>query len=288
MKQLANDNLYRRGRRNFLAQPCEAFCRTLLGWIAFLPLSGLLVKCGVAGDPILPTPALSVITRSIPEIPDEIKESATVLCETPGSSIADQLAARCQTGTLLFSRGDCMAVRIYTGSRYTHVATIVFNDGIPWAYDSTSGTGVRKLSLDEFLKLQAPDALTLCHPVRPLSEEEKVVFQQRLDRELGRQYSVTHFIRGQRGVGLHCAEYLTDALMSIDWVHAENPAQVSPGSLLAGVTGSGVHVMGEEIIVPHRLEPIPETTNWRESLWRETKSCYEGGCRQMSRWVLCR
>ena len=36
-----------------------------------------------------------------------------------------RVRAEVQTGTLLVTEGDCLAIRIYTQSPYTHVATIL-------------------------------------------------------------------------------------------------------------------------------------------------------------------
>jgi len=199
-----------------------------------------------------------------------------------------QLAALCQTGSLLFSRGDCLAVKACTGSRYTHVAAVVKADDGCWVYDSMNGIGVRKLKLSDYLDAQAPDQLTLSHPHRPFTADECREFQAALEQELGREYDVFHFVTGRQTDGIHCAEYITSVLMSIDWLQARNPGRVSPGSLLEGIDECGAYASGGEILISRPLQPLPEVANWHQALWQNTKLCCHGSCRQLSRWVLCR
>ena len=66
------------------------------------------------------------------------------VCDSPVGA-ATILENHVQSGTLLFSEGDCLAVRIFTKSPYTHVATVVEQDGKFYVYDSMNGVGVRNL-----------------------------------------------------------------------------------------------------------------------------------------------
>ena len=78
--------------------------------------------------------------------------------------LADSLSSRVQTGTLLFSKGDCLAVRIYTQSSYTHVAMIVMRNGEPLVYDSMNGIGARCLTLKNYLNTQRPATIHVFQP----------------------------------------------------------------------------------------------------------------------------
>ena len=51
-------------------------------------------------------------------------ESATGGYESLPAAAAD-IGPQLQTGTLIFSQGDCLAVRVYSASSYTHVAAVV-------------------------------------------------------------------------------------------------------------------------------------------------------------------
>ncbi|WP_437185545.1 YiiX/YebB-like N1pC/P60 family cysteine hydrolase [Planctomicrobium sp. SH668] len=242
----------------------------------------------IAADDILPTPAISVLaTRVTPEKP-KLSASPIALSETPDSpSVVDQIASRCQTGSLIFSRGDCLAVKTYTCSRFTHVATIVMEENTPWIYESTSGHGVRKVPLKEYLEIDSPHRISLLHPNRAFTTQECTKYQAALDSQIGREYSVTHFVTGTRSEGLHCAEYLTDSLMAIHWLEVKNSAKVSPGSLYDGITKHGVYLEDSELVIARKIEAIPEPETWYGSLWQETKSTCHGGTRQLSRWFFC-
>jgi len=241
-----------------------------------------------AEEPVRPTPA-----RELPEGSSTTgtfeSETAFVVERGAGAkSPAEQIAAQCQTGSMLFSRGDCLAVKVCTGSQFTHVATLVKMDEICWVYDSMNGTGVRKLLLKEYLSRQAPDELLVYHPHRAFTENETKSFKSALNQELGRNYDAIHFMTGNQADGIHCAEYMTRTLISIDWLHANNPARVSPGSLLEGIQESGAYTLGGRILLSSPVEPIPEVDGWHEALWQNTRLCCQSSCRQMSRWLLCR
>lgn len=220
---------------------------------------------------------------------------ALLLATTPAEATDDphqqavcEIAASCQNGSLIFSKGDCLAVRAYTNSPYTHVATVVYEDGQPVIYDSMNGTGVRKLPLEEYLDTQSPDEVHLFHPKREFTSDETARYQRYLDSQLGRPYSVKHHISGKRSTGVHCSEYVTDALAEIDWLKVENPPRVSPASLVEGISTHGVYSAGPTIALPVELEPVPMPDSRCSRMWMETKSCMARCCSKLSRWVLCR
>lgn len=221
-------------------------------------------------------------------------DESRIVVDPPQSVVAVPLdpvltiAAQCQTGTLIFSRGDCLAVRIYTGSGYTHVAAVVREGKTIDVYDSMNGTGVRKLSLADYLATQRPDEVQLFHPRRPLTEEETTRFRAYLDSQIGRPYSVKHHLTGRKSKGIHCSEYATEALIAIDWLKAENPVKVSPASLARGIESDGVHTAGDWIHLPFEAEPVPEPQGCCARWWERTKSCTMACCRQMSRSLFCR
>src|ERR1700687_3648517 len=51
------------------------------------------------------------------------------------------LAPQVQTGTLIVSKGDCLAIKIYSASGYTHVAAVVVDEEAISVYESTGGAG---------------------------------------------------------------------------------------------------------------------------------------------------
>lgn len=198
------------------------------------------------------------------------------------------VAAGLKTGDLIFSRGDCLAVRVFSGSPYTHVAGIVVRNGQATVYDSMNGVGVRKTPLSDYLGLQTPSQIQVVRLVRPLTVRESTAFEAYLDSQLGRPYAIRHHLTGDRGDGVHCAEYMTDALMAARRIHADRPARVSPGSLREGLTEGGVCVAGVEVDLPEQVVPEPAGTTWCQRTWNGTVSCCRSCGAQVRRWVLCR
>ncbi|MDC0274404.1 MAG: YiiX/YebB-like N1pC/P60 family cysteine hydrolase [Planctomycetaceae bacterium] len=214
-------------------------------------------------------------------------EPVVELCPTH-QVMAQQLADEVQTGTLLFSQGDCLAVKVFSRSEYTHVATVVVEDKQPMVYESTNGVGVRKLSLEKYIAVNAPDELHVYQPKFDFNKNLQQPFVSHLKQELGRPYSVKHHLTGKRCEGLHCAEYVTDALMASDIMRAENPPKVSPGSLRDGIAQANryheTHVLNLE-----KPEPVrAEGDGWCESLWLDTKYCTQDCYSSFKRTFLCR
>ncbi len=201
---------------------------------------------------------------------------------------ADEIAATLQTGSLLFSEGDCLAVRVFTASSYTHVAIVVRADTDCLIYDSMNGAGVRKQSLRDYLKVQAPETLHTFHPHVPLTPEHSERLTAFLDSQLGRPYAIQHHLTGERAEGVHCAEYVTDALMAIERLHAEQPAKVSPASLVKGITRHQVYDSSGEWELPSPAPGPPSGATWCEQMWIDTKFCCASCCDKLTGWFLCR
>ncbi len=66
--------------------------------------------------------------------------------EVPTSTVAQVVAQidSLPTGTLIFSKGDCLAVRVYTQSGFTHVARVAERGGRAYVDDTTNGAGGRR------------------------------------------------------------------------------------------------------------------------------------------------
>lgn len=213
-------------------------------------------------------------------------EPATVQASL--SAAAADLAPDLQTGSLLFSQGDCLAIRVYTASAYTHVALVVIDEGRPVVYDSTNGAGVRRLTLEEYLRAESSNCVRVFHPLRPLTAGQGSELAAYLQSQVGRPYAIHHHLTGQRTEGLHCAEYATDALMSIGIIRANRPSKVSPASLVTGITRAHLYEASETI----DLQPPDPTSepakNRCHQLWLDTKQCTSACCAKLSGWFLCR
>jgi hypothetical protein len=199
-----------------------------------------------------------------------------------------QIAAEVQTGTLIFSQGDCLAVKVFTQSPYTHVGVVVCDGDSRWVYDAMNGPGVRKTPLEDYLRFLVPSDVHLLHPRLAFTETDQSALRKHLDSQLGRPYRIRHHVTGQRCDGVHCAEYVMDSLMAAQRMSAAEPPRVSPGSLLQGAISSRVYMAGGRYAFHERLPEPPPQETWCQRNCRETNECCTALCRQLSRWFLCR
>lgn len=197
------------------------------------------------------------------------------------------LRPQVQTGTLLVSEGDCLAVQAYTQSPYTHVGAVVMRNGQPFVYDACKSTGVRCSTLANYLKTQIDHEVHVLQPRKALSEDGAGEFARRLDSQLGRPYSVRHHLTGESVDGVHCAEYVTDALASCRLLKVENAANVSPASLVVGVTRAKVYSPLQTIRIVGQVTPQPRAASWYGRLWQDTKNCTASCYRQTRAWFVC-
>ena len=201
---------------------------------------------------------------------------------------AQAISAEARTGTLLFSKGDCLAVKVYTRSPYTHVAAVVSEDGQPYVYDSQNSTGVRRLPLDEYLASERPCRFHVFQPRVSFTPARTRRFIEHLQSQVGRPYDITHHLTGERAEGLHCAEYVTDALIQGRILRARQPSRVSPASLVEGLLKGGLYEPLLTVDLQEPAEVVPEGRCWCEDLWIDTKQCTTRFCRSLGRMFLCR
>jgi hypothetical protein len=210
---------------------------------------------------------------------------AATPAEVNGAVVA-QMRKQLQTGTLLFSRGDCLAIRVVTRSEFTHVGTVVVEAGEIVVYDTINGTGVRKQSLPQYIDYLAPSNLHVVQPTRPMTPDEAQRLAKHLRQHLGQPYGVQHYVTKRSARGMHCAEYATRALIAAGWMTAPDPARVSPGALYDAVLQSGRYVERGRFELRDSTPSLslPPQETWCQSMWRETKECCSDCCRQLGRW----
>ena len=206
----------------------------------------------------------------------------------PPDPIVEELKQGLQTGSLIFSQGDCLAVKVFSRSSYTHVAGVVAKEGEFVVYDSMNGIGVRKTPLVEYLRQQTPSAVQIVNPKSPFTQEKAAAYEQHLESQLGRKYSVKHHLTGQRCEGVHCSEYMTDALMAAELISASQPSRVSPGSLFEGVITADAYQEGNSVVLKSSNSPAPSVGPWYSRVWNCTSSCCSKSATQLRRWLLCR
>lgn len=201
----------------------------------------------------------------------------------------EQLEGKLRPGSLIFHEGCCLAVKMYTQSPYTHVGILLPGKQGGWdVYDSASEDGTRRTNLDTYLQECAPESVTFCHPTSALSKQQQQNLRSELERQLGRPYSIRHYLTGSEADGMHCSEFVTRSLMAIDVLHANRPSRVSPASLLSGIEESEVYAAADVLVIEKILEPVPEPDSWYARMWADTKACTAACCRSWNRSILCR
>lgn len=230
---------------------------------------------------------LLAATPDVSSPPAVVVEAPVQTCESIAEA-CDRLSVDVQPGTLLFSKGDCLAVKVFTQSEYTHVAMVMLQEGQPYVYDSMNGAGVRKLPLKDYLQRQSPDVVHVFQPREPLTLEQERLLTEALERELGRPYAVRHHLTGKTSAGLHCAEYMTYAFMHSRMLYAERPSRVSPASLVEGIVKGNLYAPASTLTIEPPAPERPEGDTWCERLWLDTKYCTLDSCRKLRRLFLCR
>ncbi|QDT39144.1 YiiX/YebB-like N1pC/P60 family cysteine hydrolase [Stratiformator vulcanicus] len=205
------------------------------------------------------------------------------------TELADSIESEPRTGTLIFTQGDCLAVKVFSASSFTHVAGLVVgDDGEVLVYESQNGVGVRKMPLRAYLRIQEGCDLSICRPARVMDVKQRVEFVEHLESQLGRPYLVRHHLTGNRAHGIHCAEYMTDALMSAKLLHARKPPKVSPASLRQGAIETGLYDAAQSVFVSE-IEPVAvEGQNWCDQMWLDTVVCTKNCWKTIRSCVLCK
>lgn len=205
---------------------------------------------------------------------------------------ADAAAARLlpnlATGSLIFSQGDCLAVKVYTASRLTHVASVLVKDGAATVYDSTAGHGVRKMPLSEFLAGQGDADLAVYAPTYELSTSQAAAFERHLESQLGRPYAIAHHVTGNRCAGLHCAEYAVDALSAAQIIGVEHPARQSPATLREAIVHDALYARVAVVQIEPEPEVPPADASWCTRLWFSARQSGRAGYRKLWAWFCCK
>jgi hypothetical protein len=204
------------------------------------------------------------------------------------TAAAERIAEDVQTGTLIFSQGECLAVRTFTRSPYTHVAAVVVEDGHCYVYDSMNGVGVRRQTLKAYCRGERSSTLYVFHPRTRFTKTRAERFTEHLQSELGREYGVAHHLTGQRAEGIHCSEYVTDALCACRLMKAERPPRVSPASLREGIVESRLYTAALTVDVKPPQPKAPKDANCCEKFWFDTKQCTTRFFGQLKGWCCCK
>lgn len=220
----------------------------------------------------------AALTLAAPEVEDHSSHTAA----------AESLSTSVQTGTLLFSRGECLAIRVATRGPYTHVAAVVVENERPYVYDSMNGSGVRRLTLHQYLRTQRPHELDVFQPTLAFSSKRADLFHAYLQEQIGRPYAVKHHVTGSQGEGLHCSEYVTEACIGCGMLTALRPSRVTPTTLSDGLIDGQLYVHERTLRIEPAPAVAPKSANWRQRLWFDTRDCSRRTWSKLSAWLVCK
>ena len=216
-------------------------------------------------------------------------ERAPLLLSGTVADVAESVAERLTAGTLLFSKGDCLYVTAFTGSEYTHVGVVVEDAaGARSVVDSMKGHGVRRSTVAGYLASMQDAEVLIYQPQAVLDETQRQTLDRYTASELGRPYGVSHYLTGQPAEGVHCSEFASSSLRAAGLVRVNRPSDLSPGSLLRGVSRAGRWQLAAtlQLSMPEAIKP--SDLSCCESFWWDTKKC----CRDTGDWFsglfLCR
>lgn len=218
-----------------------------------------------------------------------VASAAPAQVELAGPAAATaRLEREVATGSLIVSRGDCLAIKMYSASLYTHVGAVVVREGEIYVYDAMNGCGVRKQLLCDYITGLNDAAIHPFHLCQPMSDDQARRFEKHLEGQLGRPYAIKHHLTGTRAEGLHCSEYVTDALIAADLLRANRPSRVSPASLVTGILTADVHRQADTMQLLPEAPPVPEFDSWVGRCWFETCQCTGTCYRKLWSWFCCK
>jgi len=211
-----------------------------------------------------------------------------VISEKTVPQVVELMQDQLTEGCLLMHEGDCLAVKMFTRSPYTHVGIVLKDENGNWqTYDSANGSGVRKSDLCAYLEECAPNGISLLQPTKPFSEDQLDILRLSLEEQIGRPYGIKHHLTGKQAEGVHCSEYVTTALIQASVVTAEKPSRVSPASLRQGLLEADLYRESVAVTVVPDVIPAPPAESWCKQLWIDTKTCTSNCCKAWNRMIFC-
>lgn len=173
-----------------------------------------------------------------------------LVCMTPAEAASIQIP----DGALIFVDHGSRIVECYTDSPTTHVAVVMYEDGVPYVYEAEPPK-VRRYKLSDWFEQYGREneasrrkaIITIFAPKVRLTADQLSAQKQFLDDQVGRRYSLRGYIRGIPGDGIHCSE------MSAGMLGYERPYSISPAGLRTAISDSHVQV-GKQFYVEIKPE----------------------------------
>lgn len=148
-------------------------------------------------------------------------------------------------GTVIFVRNngkkDIVSKEIVkaTGDALVHTAIILYDNNVPYVYESTVPGGVQKQTLEQFyvkrdkLSKRSPSkqlTLELVIPKIEYSQQEITKMKKYANSQLGRPYMARGWWKEQEVLGIHCSQYIGNIVSQSGRIVSNNYKE-SPTSL---------------------------------------------------------
>jgi|WetSurMetagenome_2_1015567.scaffolds.fasta_scaffold06573_7 hypothetical protein len=146
-------------------------------------------------------------------------------------------------GSVIFWEGGLLVrpIEKHTGSRYTHVAVILYTPD-PTVYEAT-WPRVRRMPLNDYIKwleyqqTKHPDLKWyLRQPVAPYTQEQLTSMKKYAKAQLGRPYMLKGWWKNREVKGIFCSQYVANCLEKSQRIKSANYKE-SPGSLYKKLKG---------------------------------------------------
>lgn len=139
-------------------------------------------------------------------------------------------------GSLLFVDGGDNTVMNHTNSPYSHVAVIFNEGGEPWVYEAIDPV-VRKVKLSDYIKeIEAEnkkkDKLMKLWVRKPGARLDTKVMRQYLEKQLGREYSISSYLTGLSQKSIHCGELIARTMLAGRLKIHGNPCKKTPQGIM--------------------------------------------------------
>jgi len=188
-------------------------------------------------------------------------------------------------GALLFVDHGSRIVECYTDSPTTHVAVVMYEDGVPYVYEAEPPK-VRRYRLTEWFEQYGRQnegskrkaIITIFGSKSEDSSSELARKKEYLDDQVGRRYSLRGYIRRIPGDGIHCSE------MTAEMLGLSRPYAVSPYKLRSIVSETTHVQIGKQFYVEikpeHQRSWGTRTADW----WKDRGRWCDWSCGESWRW----
>ena len=171
-------------------------------------------------------------------------------------------------GTLVYLQKSNGVVEFYTGSDKTHVGIVFRGARCCWVYEAAPGK-VRRVEWNQYLRSIAEMnrrrreniRVYIQTPTHEYSPADVYAMRHHLDMQLGRPYTIRHFLGDDDLQGVHCAELVGEGLKRSERFSLPHPRRYSPAQLLRAVSAH----YEKPVVVP--VGRVSSERPWCQRTW---------------------